>query len=699
MRDWTKTHDTGRCPKCKAIIERTAGCNHMKCRCRYEFCWLCGGEYTSNHFSQGLCRQFGGVGIGVKVEESSETLEPLDSHLLKMKAGFVGTLIILIFSRAYGARDDGSLRATFNVFYWLSGWFPSTILYLFFSYLVFYLIKHKFLNSRVPFCEIAGNRFLQFCLFLSPALLVPTAFLALRILNSITCSTISLLFMDKNILDLIVFVPSFMKLVFFRKTIWLIHSIFALLFCVFGAVVGKSISIRNNAIKVLLSVTWLTAALRMVIITLPGLPQIWIFKCYLWLTEKAATVIHLSVLHFLGVASGYFIEIVLLKLLGLHEPSSPVNIQTRMDPGPARTQLLKLLRFIPSDSSIETASRPALVVLHQGYLYALFLVVHNVDKMISSLFRLTPILNTAFGHAIFWLEYIPLIPIISLRKTGHFHTAVFNSACFSHGLRICIGLSRSIASGSGIVTPVQLYTLVVFLSAGPALVKNLRLIISFLTTRPRDLIDGLKIQTGITISYLRQKRPRIVDWVQRNVQYILSLRIEPWVAATLHRLKYSSQNFSDHVAIISRTLYYSAVILLIVGVIRFVFLVLSKAIFYSLCVIYLPWILGENWPSLYCISFSLLPALMYHLYITTRYRRPVKIVLDYWASGFRLSVFQALTAVVFLCAGFPVAKVLLIILGVPYTSFLLFTFYFARIWMEFIISAKNIWLQRPISQI
>jgi len=39
------------CPKCKTKVEKVDGCNHMICIiCNYEFCWICGGPYSDNHF-------------------------------------------------------------------------------------------------------------------------------------------------------------------------------------------------------------------------------------------------------------------------------------------------------------------------------------------------------------------------------------------------------------------------------------------------------------------------------------------------------------------------------------------------------------------------------------------------------------------------------------------------------------------------
>eukprot|EP01017_Pseudomicrothorax_dubius_P042732 TRINITY_DN7017_c0_g1_i11.p1 TRINITY_DN7017_c0_g1~~TRINITY_DN7017_c0_g1_i11.p1 ORF type:complete len:163 (+),score=22.59 TRINITY_DN7017_c0_g1_i11:184-672(+) len=33
------------CAKCKFWVEKNQGCDHMTCRCGYEFCYKCGGKY------------------------------------------------------------------------------------------------------------------------------------------------------------------------------------------------------------------------------------------------------------------------------------------------------------------------------------------------------------------------------------------------------------------------------------------------------------------------------------------------------------------------------------------------------------------------------------------------------------------------------------------------------------------------------
>ncbi|KAF2396727.1 hypothetical protein EJ06DRAFT_483040 [Trichodelitschia bisporula] len=34
-----------RCAKCLQMVEKTEGCDHMTCQCKYEFCYVCGGAY------------------------------------------------------------------------------------------------------------------------------------------------------------------------------------------------------------------------------------------------------------------------------------------------------------------------------------------------------------------------------------------------------------------------------------------------------------------------------------------------------------------------------------------------------------------------------------------------------------------------------------------------------------------------------
>ncbi|CAG8625519.1 11597_t:CDS:2 [Ambispora gerdemannii] len=55
---WTK-----KCPECKMAIEKNKGCDHMRCYCGYEFCWLCLAAYDQirkygNHHHKLTCQYY-----------------------------------------------------------------------------------------------------------------------------------------------------------------------------------------------------------------------------------------------------------------------------------------------------------------------------------------------------------------------------------------------------------------------------------------------------------------------------------------------------------------------------------------------------------------------------------------------------------------------------------------------------------------
>lgn len=51
FKEWAKDKELRNCPMCKAHIEKSDGCNHMTCYyCNFQFCWICGGTYSSEHF-------------------------------------------------------------------------------------------------------------------------------------------------------------------------------------------------------------------------------------------------------------------------------------------------------------------------------------------------------------------------------------------------------------------------------------------------------------------------------------------------------------------------------------------------------------------------------------------------------------------------------------------------------------------------
>ena len=53
---WKKGKRVKRCPRCQMYTEKNEGCNHMTCvSCKYQWCWLCEGEYKYDHYRSGRC--------------------------------------------------------------------------------------------------------------------------------------------------------------------------------------------------------------------------------------------------------------------------------------------------------------------------------------------------------------------------------------------------------------------------------------------------------------------------------------------------------------------------------------------------------------------------------------------------------------------------------------------------------------------
>jgi ariadne-1 len=82
--------NTKSCPKCSSRIEKNQGCNHMTCqRCKYEFCWICMGDWTDHGANTGgyyKCNKFDSDSAGMPGEngdtsDAAKAKRELDRYL------------------------------------------------------------------------------------------------------------------------------------------------------------------------------------------------------------------------------------------------------------------------------------------------------------------------------------------------------------------------------------------------------------------------------------------------------------------------------------------------------------------------------------------------------------------------------------------------------------------------------------------
>ena len=92
-KEWRKTNDVQNCPACNVQIQKILGCNHMTCGfCKHEFCWLCRGVYTSNHFD--LTNPSGCPGMQFAFEATDSFFRPGEYFIWILR--FFGFIIAAI---------------------------------------------------------------------------------------------------------------------------------------------------------------------------------------------------------------------------------------------------------------------------------------------------------------------------------------------------------------------------------------------------------------------------------------------------------------------------------------------------------------------------------------------------------------------------------------------------------------------------
>ena len=155
---WKKDKRVKRCPRCKIYTEKNEGCNHMTCtNCKYQWCWLCEGEYKYGHYDSGKC-------MGYQFTKADNLEEAKNVETNKYNYNFnndgpphccftLKSIFPCFYSSSYIINDDPCwLNLLFSLLMWIFG---------FLGFVIYSLFKNKFYDHINESCMFI---FLTFCI-------------------------------------------------------------------------------------------------------------------------------------------------------------------------------------------------------------------------------------------------------------------------------------------------------------------------------------------------------------------------------------------------------------------------------------------------------------------------------------------------------------------------------------------------------